>query len=53
MEKETIDVLVVKAEKMRPLAGIWRDDENGRISAELYMKRHNVDDIVKATLTEK
>lgn len=53
MEKETAKVLVVKADgAMRPMAGIWRDNEAGKFSAESYLKKNKEDTVVKATLIE-
>jgi DNA-binding LacI/PurR family transcriptional regulator len=52
----TVKVLVVKDElgELRPMAGIWKDNEAGASSAEQYLGKrgHEQDSVVKATLTE-
>jgi hypothetical protein len=48
------DFLVVKDEEgiLRPMAGIWRDDEAGEFGAAIFLKYHPNDSIVKARLIE-
>ncbi len=50
-----IGVLVVKDEtgELRPQASIWKDNEAGKISAEIYINKNKDCEIVRASLIEK
>lgn len=51
---KSIQVLVVKDEEgeLRPIAGIWKDNEHGRAGSENYLSKNPWAKIVEATLTE-
>jgi len=51
---KTIQVLVVKDEDgiMRPMAGIWIENDAGIINAKIYARKNPEDAVVSATLTE-
>lgn len=46
--------IVVKDEEgdLRPMAGIWRDDEAGKVSSDYYLKKNPEIKLVKVELTE-
>jgi hypothetical protein len=52
---EEIKVLVVQDEdgEMRPLAGIWKNNEAGTISAKKYMTQNPTDKVIMARLIKE
>lgn len=50
--KKSVNVLVVKDDELRPVAGIWIDGPAGEINSKEYLKKNDDCTIVKATLTE-
>ncbi len=53
--KQSIDVLVVADESgtLRPLAGLWKDNESGKLSSEEYLKKSPGTSIIPCSLIQK